>query len=97
MQRRLSRAIPFPQTFKTRIYEKNERYKGSNINTNNLHRKAKIKARLEDLSLSQPDLENTFPGLSQLPTAIRNQSFSLSGEDIRSRGKALGVPIGEQF
>ena len=54
-----------------------------------------MKVRLEDPSLFRPDLEYIFPGLSQLPTAVRNQRFLLSGEGIRSRGKALSILIGE--
>ena len=40
-----------------------------------------------------------FTGLDNLPLRLRNgrESFSLSGDQIQSRGKALGIPITETW
>ena len=40
-----------------------------------------------------------FPGLDNLPFRLRNgrESFSLSGDQVQSRGKALGIPITETW
>ena len=36
-------------------------------------------------------------GFVQLPAAIRNGPLSLSGSDIQSRGKALGIPLKDDY
>ena len=60
-----------------------------------LTRLAKLKAREQDRTNLLPNVVATFPGLDDLPLRLRNgtQGFSLSGDQVQSRDKALGIPI----
>ena len=58
-------------------------------------RLAKLKAREQDRTNFLPNVEASFPGLDDLPLRLRDgtQSFSLSGDQVQSKGKALRIPI----
>ena len=97
MRRRLSKTITSTQNFKLKIYPENARYKGSIEDTHILHRKDKTRARLEDPSLFEPDLDKTFPGLVSVPKHILEQSIELCGNQINNRGKTLGISIADEY
>ncbi len=55
--------------------------------------------RHSQVLMTQPTalLKLTFLGLDDVPMRLRNgtEIFSLQGSDIVSRGKALGIPLGQ--
>ena len=95
MYRRLAFAFPYEENFRLRINETKTRHQGLTEETRDLTRKDKMQARKDDPTLFGADVEGTFPGIESLPRDIRDGSrcFSLSGKSIKSRGKAMGVPI----
>ena len=98
MQRRLAVAFPSHENFTLRVFEENGRHSGTG-DAASLTGLAKQKARKADRSKLKPNAERSFPGLENLPLRLRNgsQSFSLCGDQIQSRGKALGIPIAEDW
>ena len=92
MQRRLERAIPHENIFTLEIFERGAGYIAID-DASKVLRSAKIKASEQNPGDFVPDTAHTFPGLDQLPAAIRHEPFTLSGSDIQSRGKALGIPL----
>ena len=70
------------------------------LNRIEFKKSSQLKAREEDRPKFEPNVETSFPGLDNLPLRLRNgsrQSFSLSGDQVQSRGKALGIPITETW
>lgn len=94
MQRRIASAIPDQCNFNLRIYESSSRYKGIDEDVAKLTRKHKLKARQADPSKFKDNVSATFPGLENLPEEIKKGTIKLTGSDVRSRGKAIGIPIG---
>ena len=86
------------KNFKLSVSEENGRYAGIG-DVIVLRRTAKLKAREEDRTNLKPNVEASFPGLENLSIRLRNnrQSFSLSGDQVQSRGKALRIPITETW
>lgn len=91
MARRLKAAFPSLEKLTLCVFEQNGCYAGIGDATAALRRKPKLKAREEDRSQFQPNVEMSFPGLENLTLKLRNgRQISLSGDQIQSRGKALG-------
>lgn len=97
MQRRLERAISDENVFKLEIFERGAGYIAVDDTSKALRRSAKIKAREQNPGHFIPHTAHTFPGLDQLPAAIRHGSLRLSGSNIQSRGKALGIPLKDDY
>ena len=97
MQRRLERAIPDEDTFTLEIFERGAGYIAVDDISRALRRSAKIKAREQNPGHFVPHTAHTFPGLDLLPAAIRHGPLRLSGSDIQSRGKALGIPLKDDY
>ena len=97
MQRRLERAIPDENTFMLEIFERGAGYIAVDDISKALRRSAKIKAREQNPGHFVPHTAHTFPGLDLLPAAIRHGPFRLSGSSIQSRGKALGIPLKDDY
>lgn len=97
MQRRLQRSIPEQNLFRLEIFERGAGYIAVNDTSRALRRKDKIKAREQNPAHFAPYLSHTFPGFDMLPVAISQGLISLSGSDIESRGKALGIPLKDGY
>ena len=97
MQRRLERAIPDENLFTLEIFERGAGYIAVDDISKALRRSAKIKAREQNPGHFVPHLSHTFPGFDMLPAAIRDGVVSLSGSDIKSRGKALGIRLQDGY
>ena len=88
MQRRLERAIPDENTFTLEIFERGAGYVA--VDDNN---KA-IEAHEQNPG---SHTAYTFSRLEQLPAAIRHGPLRLSGSNIQSRGKALGILLKDDY
>ena len=97
MQRRLERAIPDEDVFTLEIFERGAGYIAVDDTSKALRRSATIKDREQNPGHFVPHTAHTFPGLDQLPSAIRRGPLSLSGSSIQSRGKALGIPLRDDY
>ena len=97
MQRRLERAIPEENVFTLELFERGAGYIEIDDTGKALHRNTKMKALEQNPEHFVPHTAHTFPGLDQLPAAIRLGPFRLSGSSIQSRGKALGIPLKDDY
>ena len=97
MQRRLERAIPDEDIFTLEIFEREAGCIAIDDASKTPSRSAEIKDREQTSGHFIPHVAHTFPGLDQLPAAIRHGPLSLSGSSIQSRGMALGVPLKDNY
>ena len=97
MQRRLEHAIPVEHNFTLEIFERGAGYIANNDASKALTRSAKIEDREQTPGNYDAHTAHTFPGFDQLPAAIKHGPICLSGSDIKSRGKALGIPLKDDY
>ena len=83
--------------FSLQVNESSSRYKAVTKDMIKLKTKKKLKARQEHPEKFVPDMAVTFPGLSKLPVHLRNETITLSGNDVQSRGKAIGIPLSSNW
>ena len=97
MQSRLEHAIPVKNNSPLEIFESGAGYIANNGASKALTRSAKIKDRERNPGNCIPNTAHTFPGFDQLPADIKHRPICLSGSDIKSRGRALGIPLKDDY
>lgn len=90
-------ALPDKAKFVLQINSHNTRYTGITEEFAKLTGRKKLKARQDFPEKFTDNVGPTFPGLDKLPDRIRNGTIELSGSDIQSRGKAMGIPLGDNW
>ena len=88
-------AFPDTAKFILQTNERSSQYPGITKDVAKLRGKEILKVRQDHPERFTDNVAATFPGLDQLSNQVKNGTIEWSGSDIQSRGKAMGVPLGE--